>query len=92
MKNAMISAIFILAIHVSTQVLAVNTSTVHDHMSMKYGHASASNTNDVKLADGVVTMTDKRSRKITISHGPLPNGMPAMTMAYGVRPGLAGQI
>lgn len=85
MKNVIISMIFILAVNVSTQALANNTSTTHDHMSMKNGGASTSSTIDAKLADGMVTKIDKKSGEITLSHGPLPSGMPAMIMAYGVK-------
>ena len=34
------------------------------------------------LADGLVKKIDKANRKVTLSHGPLPNGMPAMTMVF----------
>ena len=37
------------------------------------------------LIDGVVKKVDKPAGKLTLSHGPLPNGMPAMTMAFGVK-------
>ncbi len=37
------------------------------------------------LADGVVKKVDKAGGKLTISHDALPNGMPAMTMAFKVK-------
>jgi len=37
------------------------------------------------LSDGEVKKVDKTAGKVTISHGPLPNGMPAMTMAFPVK-------
>ena len=37
------------------------------------------------LADGLVKKVDKVGKKVTLSHGPLPGGMPAMTMAYRVK-------
>jgi Cu(I)/Ag(I) efflux system protein CusF len=37
------------------------------------------------LIEGEVKKLDKVSGKITISHGPLPNGMPAMTMTMPVK-------
>jgi Cu(I)/Ag(I) efflux system periplasmic protein CusF len=37
------------------------------------------------LSDGLVKKIDKANRKVTLSHGPLPNGMPAMTMVFGVK-------
>lgn len=37
------------------------------------------------LTDGTVKKIDKANKKVTLSHGPLSNGMPAMTMAFGVK-------
>lgn len=37
------------------------------------------------LVDGQVKKVDKGAGKLTISHGPLPNGMPAMTMVFKVK-------
>lgn len=37
------------------------------------------------LVDGLVKKVDKAAGKLTISHDALPNGMPAMTMAFKVK-------
>jgi Cu/Ag efflux protein CusF len=37
------------------------------------------------LSDGLVKKIDKANQKVTLSHGPLPNGMPAMTMVFRVK-------
>lgn len=37
------------------------------------------------LINGVVKKVDKAGGKLTISHDALPNGMPAMTMAFKVK-------
>lgn len=37
------------------------------------------------LADGVVKKVDPSSAMVTLAHGPLPNGMGAMTMAFKVK-------
>lgn len=37
------------------------------------------------LGDGIVKKIDKAGGKLTIAHDALPNGMPAMTMAFKVR-------
>lgn len=37
------------------------------------------------LADGLVKKVDKSGGKLTIAHDALPNGMPAMTMAFKVK-------
>jgi Cu(I)/Ag(I) efflux system periplasmic protein CusF len=52
---------------------------------MDHGAKHAPTTAETALIDGVVKKVDKASGKLTISHGPLPNGMPAMTMAFKVR-------
>ncbi len=45
-------------------------------------HSDAAQT---ALVDGLVKKVDKTGGKVTVSHGPLPNGMPAMTMAFKVK-------
>lgn len=37
------------------------------------------------LTEGLVKKVDKVGQRVTLSHGPLPGGMPAMTMAYRVK-------
>lgn len=37
------------------------------------------------LVDGLVKKVDKSGGKLTVSHEALPNGMPAMTMAFKVK-------
>ena len=37
------------------------------------------------LSDGLVKKIDQANKKVTLSHGPLPNGMPAMTMIFRVK-------
>lgn len=37
------------------------------------------------LVDGLVKKVDKAGGKLTIAHDALPNGMPAMTMAFKVK-------
>lgn len=39
----------------------------------------------IPLAEGLVKKVDKVGKKVTLTHGPLPGGMPAMTMAYRVK-------
>lgn len=40
---------------------------------------------DAAMADGLVKKIDKAGKRVTIAHGALPNGMPAMTMAFTVK-------
>lgn len=37
------------------------------------------------LVDALVKKVDKKAGLVTLAHGPLPNGMPAMTMAFRVK-------
>lgn len=45
-------------------------------------HSEAAQT---ALIDGLVKKVDKAGGKVTVSHEALPNGMPAMTMAFKVK-------
>lgn len=45
------------------------------------GHAVA----PAALTEGLVKKVDKAAGRVTLSHGPLPNGMPAMTMMFRVK-------
>ena len=40
---------------------------------------------EASLTEGLVKKIDKSAGKVTVSHGPLPNGMPAMTMVFKVK-------
>ncbi len=61
-----------------TPAMAADSQADHTHM---HGNAATGQA----LAEGLVKKVDKATGKLTLSHGPLPNGMPAMTMAFGVR-------
>lgn len=62
--------------------LPVGAQTDHSAHGTVRTSASAATT---ALADGLVKKIDKTNKKVTLSHGPLPNGMPAMTMAFRVK-------
>lgn len=50
------------------------------------GHAAVATSGEaVPLADGTIRKIDKAGGRLTVAHGPLPNGMPAMTMAFRVK-------
>lgn len=57
--------------------MAASANTGHDH---GYGQAHAPSAKT--MADGIVKKVDRQAGRVTISHGPLPNGMPAMTMVF----------
>lgn len=62
-------------------VSGAEASEVMDHMN----HGGMSMKPDARPTQGVVRKVDKMAAKITLAHGPLPNGMPGMTMAFKVR-------
>jgi Cu/Ag efflux protein CusF len=55
-----------------------------DH-SMHGSPAAKPSAVDTAMGDAVVKKIDKTGKKVTLAHGTLPNGMPAMTMAYRVK-------
>lgn len=64
---------------VSAAAFAANDHAGHAKTHATQGEAS------MQMADGLVKKVDKPTGRITVSHGPLPNGMPAMTMAFRVK-------
>lgn len=58
---------------------AENHGVPGGHGAMHAGAAQSA------LVDGLVKKIDKAGGKLSIAHGALPNGMPAMTMAYKVK-------
>ena len=50
-----------------------------------HGVAQAPKATEVPLTVGTVKKIDKTNKKVTLTHGPLPNGMPGMTMAFKVK-------
>jgi len=65
-------------------VLAVPASASNDHAhhAAMPGHKGAVSD---RMTEGLVKKVDKSAGKLTLSHGPLPNGMPAMTMVFRVK-------
>jgi Cu(I)/Ag(I) efflux system protein CusF len=41
--------------------------------------------NQAQMVEGLVKKIDKAGGKVLLSHGPTPDGMPGMTMAYAVK-------
>lgn len=73
-----ISSVLVLALAVGHGALA-QAATAADKPAAQAGAAA------VALSDGLVKKIDKAGKTVTLSHGPLPGGMPAMTMAYRVK-------
>lgn len=40
---------------------------------------------EARLTEALVRKVDKAANTVTLSHGPLPNGMPGMTMDYRLK-------
>ncbi len=49
------------------------------------GATRATAATDAALTDGLVKKVDKNGGQLTVAHGPLPNGMPGMTMVFRVK-------
>lgn len=78
MKKLIASFAFIAA-------LAPAFAMAADH-DMHAGHGTMySDAAQSALIDGLVKKVDKAGGKLTVSHEALPNGMPAMTMAFKVK-------
>ena len=77
MKLALLTALAAIA----APALAASDHGAHGHHDAMHGQAAA----DTQLVEALVKKVDKASGKVTLSHGPLPNGMPAMTMVFRVK-------
>ncbi len=74
-------------------VLATAGFSTHGLAQMQMDHSShggpavmqMASAAETPLTDGVVKKIDKSTGRVTLSHGPLPGGMPAMTMTYRVK-------
>lgn len=49
------------------------------------GVAQAASADPSTWVDAVVKKVDKSGKRVVLTHGALPNGMPAMTMTFGVK-------
>ena len=80
MKTTLPITLFSLSLGLPLGALAVDDHVGHG------GHAVATPASDhMTMVDGVIKKIDKAAGRVTISHGPLPNGMPAMTMAFRLK-------
>jgi Cu(I)/Ag(I) efflux system protein CusF len=74
-------------------VLATAGFSTHGIAQMQMDHSShggaavmqMASAAETPLTDGVVKKVDKSTGKVTLSHGAMPGGMPAMTMSYRVK-------
>ena len=76
MKNAILPILAFAVVGFSVPVLAASGG--HEGHGAMHAPAAA----ESPLIDGVVKKVDKSAGKVTVAHGPLPNGMPAMTMVF----------
>lgn len=63
--------------------LAADPSNAHATQTTHPAHTHPATAD--AWAEGVVKKLDATQGTVTLSHGPLPNGMPAMTMAFRVQ-------
>lgn len=76
-----LSAIAVLAFGLAGTSIAQMDHSMHNGaMPMKVAAS-----NQVQLVEGLVKKIDKAGGKVLLAHGPTPDGMPGMTMAYAVK-------
>ena len=63
--------------------LAVPAIAAAEHAGHGADHGAAPAA--AAMTEGLVKKVDKSAGKLTLAHGALPNGMPAMTMAFAVK-------
>lgn len=82
MKTLFIPLVAALAVAFSAHAAADNeTPDMAAHAHAHSGHGMVAS----PMTDGLVKKVDKSAGKLTLSHGPLPNGMPGMTMVFRVK-------
>ena len=74
MRIAVVAALLVFTAAFSTTALS---AAEHEGHGAVHGTAA--------MAEGVVKKADLKEAKLTISHGPLPNGMAPMTMAFALK-------
>lgn len=80
MMKKLIAASLVALATFSAPTMAAEGHDAHEHEAMHAPTAA-----EAPLTEGIVKKIDKSVGKVTISHGPLPNGMPAMTMVFRVK-------
>ena len=78
MRKLIVPTLITLAVGLAVPAMGADAHSGHGNHGSAPAAAAA-------LVDGVVKKADKASGKLTVAHGPLPNGMPAMTMAFPVK-------
>lgn len=76
MKTTLAAAILILALTSGARAADATARVDRGTVSAK---------TDTRPIEGIVRKVDPAAAKITLTHGPLPNGMPGMTMAFNVK-------
>ena len=79
--KAIAATAFVIAAVFSMPGLAASDQGAH----AGHGAMSEKSNADASLTEGMIKKVDKSAGKVTVSHGPLPNGMPAMTMVFKVK-------
>lgn len=74
-----------LALVVATLSLLPTAALANDPHAAHGSHGKPAQVAPSGLADGMVKKIDQTSGMLTLAHGPLPNGMGAMTMAFKVK-------
>ena len=81
MKAVIATASIALAITFSAPGIAASDHADHS----KHAAAHAQPAGKAQMVEGLIKKVDRPAGKVTLSHGPLPNGMPGMTMVLRVK-------
>jgi len=82
MHKLLLVAIAALNLFLANPGLAVAADS---HAGQRAQPGAAGAAAQMPLSDGLVKKVDLAKARVTVAHGPLPNGMPAMTMPMKVR-------
>lgn len=80
MKNLIIPTLFALTAGFAAPGFAAEDHGSHAHPATMPAPAA-----EAPLTEGIIKKIDRSTGKVTVSHGPLPNGMPAMTMTFKLK-------
>lgn len=84
-RPLLLPALAALLLAAAPLALAATEHAGHGNMHAPAANALADAAKQIPLADGVVKKLDQAAGRIVIAHGPLPNGMPAMTMPFALK-------
>lgn len=82
MRKLLLAAVAAMNLFLASPGLAAVADGHAGHRAQQSATGAAA---QMPLSDGLVKKVDLAKARVTVAHGPLPNGMPAMTMPMKVR-------